>query len=434
MSNNVHLMDRCLEKFGELQKATGKAKELVVKDMYDNHRDVFDVMAAVLNPMMTFGIGEKSINRVIDKPVTWEYSSLLSMLYELSNSSGISDQTIRNVQHFIYEHRAYQELLDGIVTKTIRFGVTAKTVNKVVGYKIIPEFECMLANKYFEHQDFVEGKSFALTEKLDGIRCLCIISDDGVKMFSRQGQLIEGLVDIEASAMQIHKRCGLELVLDGELLVTDRDAIPSKEQYKQTTKIVRADGVKHGITYNVFDIVEYDGFIEGQCRIPYYMRRQRLEVMVGHNLPCIRIVPILYSGDDTAQIQVYLDRERAAGHEGVMININDAVYEYKRTNVLLKCKVMSDCDLKITGIEEGSGKFAGTLGSLIVDYKGNPVGVGSGISDDLRQKIWANPNAYIGRVATVQYFEETQDKDGKLSIRFPVLKDIREAGKEVSYN
>ena len=61
------------------------------------------------------------------------------------------------------------------------------------------------------------------------------------------------------------------------------------------------------------------------------------------------------------------------------------------------------------------------------------MGVGSGISDEMRKMIWTNPDAYIGRVATIQYFEQTNDANGKLSIRFPVFKELREKGKVVSY-
>ena len=116
-----------------------------------------------------------------------------------------------------------------------------------------------------------------------------------------------------------------------------------------------------------------------------------------------------------------------------MINLADEPYQFTRTNALLKVKVMQDCDLMITGVQEGTGKFEGTLGALLVDYKGNTVGVGSGLSDAMRRAIWSNPDAYIGRVATIQYFESTHDKDGKESLRFPVFKELREEGKEVSY-
>lgn len=124
--------------------------------------------------------------------------------------------------------------------------------------------------------------------------------------------------------------------------------------------------------------------------------------------------------------------QRVLQHEVVMLNLLDAAYQFTRTNQLLKVKGMNDCDLRSVGVEEGKGKFAGTLGSLVVDDKGNPVGAESGLSDDDGAVIWTDPEAYIGRVATIQYFEETNDADGKRSIRFPVLKEFCAEGKEAS--
>jgi DNA ligase-1 len=95
---------------------------------------------------------------------------------------------------------------------------------------------------------------------------------------------------------------------------------------------------------------------------------------------------------------------------------------------------MQDCDLEVIGFEAGKGKFEGTLGALVVDYKGTPVGVGSGLSDGDRRMFWDHQDEYLGRVVTIQYFEETHAADGKPSIRFPVFKELREAGKEVSYS
>ena len=117
-----------------------------------------------------------------------------------------------------------------------------------------------------------------------------------------------------------------------------------------------------------------------------------------------------------------------------MINISDALYEAKRTKNLLKVKAMQDCDLKIIGFEEGTGKNKGTLGAVIVDYKGFAVKVGSGFTDEDRKYFWENKDKLFGRVITVQYFEETTNKkDNSLSLRFPVFLELREEGKEVSY-
>lgn len=117
-----------------------------------------------------------------------------------------------------------------------------------------------------------------------------------------------------------------------------------------------------------------------------------------------------------------------------MINISNAPYETKRTKNLLKVKAMQDCDLKIIGFEEGTGKNKGTLGAVIVDYKGFKVKVGSGFTDKDREYFWNNATKLLGRVITVQYFEETTNKKGdSSSLRFPVFVELREEGKEVSY-
>lgn len=329
-----------------------------------------------------------------------------------------------------YKEIQTRDFIKSILTKSLKIGVDTKTVNKILGSGFIPTFNCMLAEKYFEHPKKVEGKEFSITLKLDGIRCLAIKECGRVKFFSRQGQAIEGLVDIEN---ELNSHSLDRYVLDGELLVTDINSIPSKEQYKVTTKIVRKNGEKHGITYRVFDCMPLDQFQSQNCKSAYSKRRTELDKFfkdLTYTVP----LPVLYSGSNTSMITKILDEVRADNQEGVMVNLNDALYEFKRTKNLLKCKVMSDCDLKIIGFEQGSGRLSNTLGRVNVDYKGNVLGVGGGFSDADRKYFWENQDTLLGRVITVQYFEETQDKNEKLSLRFPVFKELREHGKEVSYS
>ena len=430
--------------FKLIKVAVGKEKETALRKVKEDHHEAWRALWWLLNPLTAFGVGDKSLDKQINKPVTEDYDNIFTLLAELNASSGVDDQKIRNIQFYLDGLIGeYAEIARGLITKSIRLGVTANTVNKIhPGY--IPQFSCMLANKFFEHPNEVNNKSFTLTEKLDGCRCILLmnINSGKVELWSRQGQRIAGLVDIETSAYSMWDKCKNAYALDGELIVADRDNIASKDQYKQTMKIVRSDGVKHGITYNVFDIMPVREFNEQDCTLLYSERRELLETLMAidndgdkiDKYPFLHVVPALYSGTDTKEIQKHLDEQRSRNHGGIMINMNDALYEFKRTNVLLKVKVMQDCDLRIIDIEEGTGKFSGTLGSIIVDYKGNRLGVGSGISNDIRKQIWAKPDDYIGRVATIQYFEETQSADGTLSLRFPVFKELREEGKEVSYS
>lgn len=392
------------------------------------------VIYFLLNPFIVTGLSDKKIYKsllnVNPKSEFKDCSIEFVMNYLRENNTG-TDQVIANIQRFIYHQPdSMAEFYIQLFTKSLKLGCDSKTVNKVYGKNFIPTFDVQLANKYFEMPQKVEGKEFTITLKIDGQRCVVVKENGVVSLFSRQGQLIEGLVDIEN---EIRNHTLDNFVLDGELTLLDDGGMTSGEQYKQTLKITRKDGEKHGIKLLAFDWLYLSDFQEQECKMIYSERREALDKQYSA-MQYIKILPVLYTGKDTAQILSILTKVRDDNQEGIMINLNDAVYEFKRTSNLLKVKVMQDCDLKIIGFEEGSGRLSGTLGRINVDYKGNKLGVGSGFSDSDRTYFWAFQSKLIGRVITVQFFEETEDKDGIKSLRFPVYKEIREIGKEVSYN
>ena len=266
---------------------------------------------------------------------------------------------------------------------------------------------------------------------MTGIRCVAIHDKSGVKLFSRQGKQIEGLHDLEKQLLWLPFGC-----YDGELLL-NKDNIPSKDLYRETVTIVNSkDQDKTNIVLNIFDTFELEEFENGYCTAPCIERKKIVQELEEQMKPdWWKSVPILYYGRyDKDIVKQELDKQIALEHEGVMVNLANAPYEGKRTKNILKVKAMQDCDLKIIGFEEGTGKNKGTLGAVIVDYKGFEVKVGSGFTDQDRDYFWANQKELLGRVITVQYFEETTNKkDNSLSLRFPVYLELREEGKEVSY-
>ena len=274
----------------------------------------------------------------------------------------------------------------------------------------------------------IEGNHtyFANKVAVHNCRCFTQIRNGKIIMKSRQNKIFEGLIDIENSI----KELGLNnICIDGELLAIDSNY---ENVYKDTMKIVSTkEKEKHGVKYMIFDILPIDEFDNKKGVFKYSERRKILDNIKQNEF--ISITPVLYHGTDNDKVLEVLSICRANGAEGCMINL-DKSYEFKRSKTLLKLKVMNSCDLKIIGFEEGDGKYKGVLGNLICDYKGCQLGVGSGFSDKQREQIWNNQEEYLNRIAEIQYFEETYNDKGGLSLRFPVFKCVRELGKEVSYN
>ncbi|MBM7836324.1 hypothetical protein [Clostridium sardiniense] len=394
---------------------TNKDNELLKKVLYFTY-----------NPYMKYKITEKSLGEGRSRN-DYDIFSLMDLLSKSNINDNLRDLT--NSFLTMQQDEELKELYTMMLLKDLRCNISAKTINKV-WKDLIPQFNVMLASKYWDSVDKVNGKEFIITTKLDGGRMVAWKENGILKAFTRQGKEIEGLLEIE----QEFKYIPDGVVLDGEILLKNDKNLESKDLYRATMKEVRKDGEKNNLIFNVFDILPLEDFKQGKCKTKCIDRKNQLhELVEKNNFNNIIEVKPLYIGKDIEEITKFLNNAINNGEEGVMVNLSNAAYECKRTKTILKVKVMQTCDLKIIGFEEGTGKYKESLGSLVVDYKGNRLGVGSGFSDSDREYIWNNRGEFLGRIVETQYFEETQNQNGGLGLRFPVFKQIREVGKEVSY-
>ena len=60
----------------------------------------------------------------------------------------------------------------------------------------------------------------------------------------------------------------------------------------------------------------------------------------------------------------------------------------------------------------------------MIQHKDYIVRVGSGFSIEQRQEFYKNPKKILGKQILVQYFEETYNQEGCISLRFPTVKFI----------
>lgn len=418
-----------LEIFNEfttlINSTNSRNQKMEILRTYRDSNVIRTYLHFVFNPYITTGISSKKLRKITNVRPEYLPASVNDLcIYLQSNNTG-RDIDIATCQQILSDlgNPELENLLEAIITKNLQLGIDAVTINKCIP-DLIPTFNVQLANKYFDKPEYVEGKRFTLTTKIDGGRIIAIKKDGDVKFYTRAGQLYEGLVDLEqAFASDLFPD---NICFDGEITLLDPGTLTSKEQYKQTMKIVRKDGEKHGVKMRVFDMMPADDFLTQTSTRTYEFRRAALETLFScRSCEYFTILDNLYTGTDANEIQRILNEQIANGEEGIMINICDAYYEFKRTNSLLKVKKMQDIDLRVIGYEEGSNSNKGKLGAFIVDYKGNQVKVGSGFSKELREEIWKNPDEYIGVMIAVQYFEETTNQNGGTSLRFPVFLDFR---------
>lgn len=402
-------------------------KEEILRQNKDNKLFV-DVLKFVFNPYIVTGISTKKLNKKVKKPehayvVPLSLDGMISYL-KLNNTG--RDIDIFIVQRYLntYESDDERELLKQIITKNLKVGITSKTINKVLGKNTIPEFGVMLAESYEKKESKLTGE-FYITLKLDGNRCLAIKEDGKTKFFTRTGQQIDGMNQLENEFDKLPNNS----VYDGEILLVNKDNLPSDELFRATQKVIRKDGKKENLEFHVFDMLSISEFKNGQSKKKYNQRRNTLELAFGKidKMSFIKLLPILYNGSDKNMVSVLMKWAEENNYEGLMVNTADGLYKNKRTSDLLKVKKFKSADLLVMSIEKAiDGQFKDLLSRVNVEFRGNLVGVGSGFTVEERKKFIENPDLIAGKIIEVQYFEESKDeKTGQPSLRFPVFKGIR---------
>lgn len=317
-------MNKVKEIFTQLQSTNSKLeKQRIIRENKDNQKFT-DTLVFLLSPYIKTGLSDSKINKPVSLTTLVRTSEWNDIKTYITNHNSGSDVDIKTVQIFISNQpEDMQDFYKGLITKSIKLGCDAKTVNGVLGKGFIPSFEIQLAEKYFEKPNKVVG-NFTLTEKLDGFRLATIIHNDKIEFYSRQGQFVEGLVEVEEDMRMFCKANKLHnAFFDGELVAVNCEELSSDENYKVVTKTARTKGIKRGLKYNIFDTLSYEEFMSQNCDTEYYKRRRLLnELSKNVNLTYINILPVLYNGSDKDMIMEYLNKARENHKEGIMINLD----------------------------------------------------------------------------------------------------------------
>lgn len=414
---------QALDTLLQIEHTSGtNAKIDLLKSQKDN-TSLKHILEFTLNPYIRTGIGETKLEKLelgeIPKEQEWSLPGLFDYLQD--NNTG-RDEDVAKVKKFITQQDPeYQEILSKIFTKTLNIGISEKTVNKVWS-DLIPSFGIQLAHRFEDYLDKLENKEVFITEKLDGNRCFAKVENHICTFYTRSGRVIEGLDDIGNELSRL-----IEGWYDGELISKSFNATQSQTLRK---------GKKKNLVFNIFDFLLLGEVRDQHCIHGYGERRIFLEkIFYGiEKFQFVKLVPLIARGKfEQSWIMGILDDYTSQGSEGIMLNL-DQPYEFKRSENLIKVKKMYTLDLKVLHIQEGSGQNKGKLGNIVVDYKGYAVGVGSGFSKEQREYYWQHPEDIIGKIVEIKAFEETTNKNGTKSLRFPVFQKIRKDKDIESYD
>lgn len=349
-------------------------------------------------------------------------------LDELASQKGVKEADVIRLcrEFFVHREKKSYDLLRGILLKDLRLNMGVKLFNKV-WEDFCTSYQVQLANKY----DGREVKNPYYSRKYDGKRTYFL---NGIA-YSRTNKPCN-VAPIKHIIDEIHKLENYQnAFFDGEMLYFDENG---KEDFQKgislTSKEEREDDCKN-ICYVIFDLLPKENFVNKE---PFMFFKHEYQMMLNNladknkKSPCYSLIPTILNNiyiarqdNDISKLSELRDKN---GWEGVMVRSGEQSYEYKRTNNLLKIKKMQDSEFDIVGFFEGSGRLTGTLGGITIKLPtGEKVDVGSGYSDDDRKYIWENQDKILnsGYQLKVQFFENTKDKDGNNSLRFPVFKAFR---------
>ena len=398
-------------------------KEEVVGDFIADSKFRHGLVKA-LDPLVTFGVKDVPIKKdPTGEGLNWDDFEQLALDLEERVLTGHAARDAIFVAMAKATQEEWNDWYRRILIKDLRCGVSEKTVNKVAP-GTVPIFGCMLAHDGAKHPKKIAGQCL-IEYKYDGVRVIAIVQNGSATLYSRNGKVLSNFPHIEEA---LSKPQYNDIVFDGEVMSENFQALMKQ--------VHRKEGAQTQDAYlALFDMLSLDEFNAGVSNEKADVRRHRLEAVQTMFDDRIRVVQAERVNLDTDEGRTqFADMNKRAldeGYEGLMIKPANALYHCKRSHAWLKIKPFIEVTLKVVALEEGTGKNEGLLGALVVegedDGKFFHLNVGSGLTDENREQIWANQDAVIGQLVEIRADAATQsqDADNVWSLRFPRFKTFR---------
>jgi DNA ligase-1 len=393
-----------------------------------NYPECKEVLEIIYDPLINFYVTGSNVLNYMEEHEYATYESehrnitLIRLLKTLRRDKKIRGHRALNLcGAFIEEYYNYEDLIINILNKDLKCGISTKTINKVWP-NLIPEFNVPKAKDYKENLCDFHKERWYISRKLDGIRCLIFITENTINAYSRDGREFFTLNKV-LEELSIKYRSMVNIVLDGELCIVNEEG---GEDFKSiVSEIRRKDHTIENPLFHVFDAYTIDIFHKStKTSIPYRHTYNFLK----SSLSSLEHTKVLEHQLVTSEKAfTHHIKEIPDNWEGYMLRRDGSTY-FKRSNNLLKVKKFKDEEFTVLNLKKSEKFIDGVnqpcIGSLEIKYKSSIVSVGSGLTDKQRLDWYKHPENIIGKRVTIKYFEESKDKNGRPSLRFPILKHV----------
>lgn len=438
----MNTSDNIKKVLNQLNRNNSSTSKMEVLEACRSNADWLRFIKMVYDSDVTYGITAKQCIEkshlcfnpdMFDGPALDTIENILSQLASRESLSG--HDAIATINAFGIAYPEYKDLMMMILDRDIKSGIGLSTLEKVYP-AMFPKYSVALSgvwdDKTSKKVNFKTQQWYA-SRKLDGCRCVCIKKNGKVTFKSRQNNEFMTL-DVLKKAIEALPYDNF--VLDGECCLVNNSG---DEDFKGiVSEIKRKNHTIQNPIYMIFDCLTIDEFVGLSGTTPLAERFRRPVIKHINELPTttnLRTVAQIKL-DSEEDFNAMVEKAAANGWEGIMIRKNVG-YEGKRSNNMLKVKKFQDNEYvvkecfngPIQVIENGVRMEKDMLSYITIEHKGNQVRVGTGFSQAEREHYRNHPQDLIGKTITVKYFQESEDADGKKSLRFPTVKCIYTEGR-----
>lgn len=261
-----------------------------------------------------------------------------------------------------------------------------------------------------------------LQRKYDGCNGILIVTPNGEgdKLLSRTGEVIKSCQHLIAAMRHKLSRLlekGYGYAVLGEVWH------PAME-FEQISGKFRQHRPAPDLMFVVCDMLYLQEFESGQCDRRFDARYLSTHIWFknAHATDPIQLAATYLPGSYGRPAALATQWVADGGYDGGILRDPNGTWKAGNgtDGEIIKVKAAVTYDLRVLDVEEGKGKYKGTLGALVCQGPVGTVKV-SGMTDEQRAAWWANSSQIVGQIIEVQCLGLT----GTGSLREPRFKGVR---------